>query len=99
MLVGSVPSVIRSDQGGELSGMKMRLFCREKRIRQEFSAPGTSWQNPRAEAAIGSISVRARALLAHAGMPAGYWEYAVQTSVAILNSWTPTSRHSNMTAH
>eukprot|EP00961_Rhodomonas_salina_P276996 3743552-Rhodomonas_salina.1 len=32
-------------------------------------------------------------------MPAGYWEYAVQASVAILNCWTPTSRHSNMTAH
>eukprot|EP00961_Rhodomonas_salina_P032961 443848-Rhodomonas_salina.1 len=69
----------------------MRLYCREKRIKQEFSNAGEHWQNPRAEAAIGTLSIRARALMAHAGVPHGYWEEALEYACQIENRCTPTS--------
>eukprot|EP00961_Rhodomonas_salina_P192272 2594481-Rhodomonas_salina.1 len=51
--------------------------------------------NGRAEAAIGNLSSRARALLAHAGMPAFYWQHALVYAAELENSFTPTTARSN----
>ena len=95
--VGCAPTIIRTDRAGEFAGLKMRDYCRGKRIRQEFAVPHEHWMNPRAESAIGTVSVRSRALLGFGNTPRGYWNNAAQYAVEIDNRFTPTSRSSNIT--
>eukprot|EP00961_Rhodomonas_salina_P298378 3938020-Rhodomonas_salina.1 len=58
--IGAAPTVLRCDAAAEHTSARFRLYLNTKRIRLELAVPGEHHLNPRAEAAIGSLSVRAR---------------------------------------
>eukprot|EP00961_Rhodomonas_salina_P061532 826287-Rhodomonas_salina.1 len=75
--IGKTPSILRSDNAGEMTGEMAKRFYKKNCIVHQTCCSYQHEGNGRAEAAIGNLSSRARALLTHAGMPASYWLHAL----------------------
>ena len=72
-------------------------YYRLYRIFHELCNAYQHWQNPRAEAAVGEIGVRARVMLAMAGAKLFYWGFAAHYACDINNSCLPYKAGSNIT--
>ncbi|KAI3814337.1 hypothetical protein L1987_19089 [Smallanthus sonchifolius] len=71
---------IRSDNGSEFKNSKMGLFCLQKGIHHEFSAPYVPQQNGVAERKNRTLVETARTMLADFKLPVTFWAEAVNTA-------------------
>ena len=72
--------IIRSDNGTEFRNGSMEEFCKERGVKQEFSAPGTPQQNGVVERKNRTLIEAARTMLDEAKLPTYFWAEAVQTA-------------------
>eukprot|EP00961_Rhodomonas_salina_P013360 179288-Rhodomonas_salina.1 len=78
-----------------MTGEMAKRFYKKNSIVHQTCCAYQHEGNGRAKAAIGNLSSRARALLAHAGMPASYWLHALVYAAELENFFTPTTAGSN----
>ena len=93
----STPKAIRTDNAGELLSAEAREYLRKHRIWHEVCNAFQHHQNPRSEAAIGNIGMRARTMLQASGVNKRHWPQAVMYACEIDNRTLPTVRGSSMT--
>ncbi|KAI3813979.1 hypothetical protein L1987_18717 [Smallanthus sonchifolius] len=84
---------IRSDNGSEFKNSKMVLFCLQKGIHHEFSAPYVPQQNGVAERKNRTLVEIARTMLADSKLPITFWAEAVNTACHVLNRVLTVKRH------
>ncbi|KAI3776002.1 hypothetical protein L1987_45762 [Smallanthus sonchifolius] len=84
---------IRSDNGSEFKNSKMGLFCLQKGIHHEFSAPYVPQQNGVAERKNRTFVETARTMLADSMLPVTFWAEAVNTACHVLNRVLTVKRH------
>ena len=81
---------LRTDNGGEYVSGEFEAYLKSKGIHHQLTVPHSPQQNGVAERMNRTVVESARSLIAHAGVPNGYWAEAVATAVYIRNR-TPTS--------
>ena len=79
------PRTLRSDNGAEYTSSKFKRFCRDSKIKQEFTVPETPQQNGVAERFNRTIVEMGRCLLIQAKLPKKYWVRALDTATHIRN--------------
>ncbi|KAI3742536.1 hypothetical protein L1987_60221 [Smallanthus sonchifolius] len=84
---------IRSDNGSEFKNSKMGLFCLQKGIHHEFSAPYVPQQNGVAERKNRTLVETARTMLADSKLPVTFWAETVNTACHVLNRVLTVKRH------
>ncbi|KAI3773999.1 hypothetical protein L1987_48541 [Smallanthus sonchifolius] len=84
---------IRSDNGSEFKNSKMGLFCLQKGIHHEFSAPYVPQQNGVVERKNRTLVETARTMLADSKLPVTFWAEAVNTACHVLNRVLTVKRH------
>eukprot|EP00921_Rhytidocystis_pertsovi_P001964 GHVQ01003338.1.p1 GENE.GHVQ01003338.1~~GHVQ01003338.1.p1 ORF type:complete len:330 (-),score=31.12 GHVQ01003338.1:10-999(-) len=77
------PSIIRSDNGGELHSKQFTEFCKQKRISHEFTAPYSPQQNAVVERRWTSLLEGTRCLLHESGLSKGLWVRDLDTVVYV----------------
>ncbi|KAK1384246.1 hypothetical protein POM88_021981 [Heracleum sosnowskyi] len=78
--------IIRSDNGTEFRNSIMEAFCKERGVKQEFSAPGTPQQNGVVERKNRTLIEAAITMLDEAKLPTYFWAEAVQTACFTQNA-------------
>ena len=79
------PRRLRTDNGAEYTFKKFKEFCRDSKIKQEFTVPETPQQNGVAERFNRTLVEMGRCLLIQAKLPKKYWVRALATAVHIRN--------------
>ena len=79
------PRTLRTDNGAEYTTGKFKQFCRDSKIRQEFTVPETPQQNGVAERFNRTLVEMGRCLLIQAKLPKKYWVRALDTAMHIRN--------------
>ena len=79
------PRTLRSDNGAEYTSRKFKEFCRDLKVKQEFTVPETPQQNGVAERFNRTLVEMGRCLLIQAKLPKKYWVRALDTATHILN--------------
>eukprot|EP00961_Rhodomonas_salina_P105998 1427536-Rhodomonas_salina.1 len=82
-----------------MCGSEAQQYYTSYNIYHERCSPHEHNQNPRAESAIGSLSMRARALMVHANAPKRFWGFAVQATCKCENHFLPFMRGSEHTCY
>ncbi|KAK1415001.1 hypothetical protein QVD17_30770 [Tagetes erecta] len=77
--------ILRSDNGTEFKNSNVDLFCAEKGIARQFSAPRTPQQNGVAERKNRTLIEAARSMLADAKILITFWDEAIATSCFVQN--------------
>ncbi|KAK1424407.1 hypothetical protein QVD17_19736 [Tagetes erecta] len=77
--------ILRSDNGTEFKNANVDLFCAEKGIARQFSAPRTPQQNGVAERKNRTLIEAARSMLADAKIPITFWDEAIATACFVQN--------------
>ncbi|KAK1419497.1 hypothetical protein QVD17_28669 [Tagetes erecta] len=77
--------ILRSDNGTEFKNANVELFCAEKGIARQFSAPRTPQQNGVAERKNRTLIEAARSMLADAKIPITFWDEAIATACFVQN--------------
>ena len=76
---------LRSDRGGEYTGLEYREYCLQTGIKQEFAATNTSKQNGISEREWASLLDMTRWFLAEAGVPKCLRQEAFHMAVYLAN--------------
>ena len=76
---------LRSDRGGEYTGLEYREYCLQTVIKQEFAATNTPQQNGISEREWASPWNMTRCFLAEAGVPKYLWQEASRMAVYLAN--------------
>ena len=76
---------LRSDNGGEYTGVDFKNFCKNHGIRQDFGIPYGPQDNGVAEKSWHVLSNMARSLRIQAGLGKRFWAEALNTAAYILN--------------
>lgn len=76
---------LRTDNGGEYLSKEFQAYLISKGTSHELTIPHTPQQNGVAERMNRTLQESARAMLAHAGLPNGYWAEAVSTAAYLRN--------------
>ncbi|GJV95024.1 retrovirus-related pol polyprotein from transposon TNT 1-94 [Tanacetum coccineum] len=84
---------LRSDNGTEFRNHKLKEFCDEKGISQNFSSPCTPEQNGIAERRNRTLIKAARTMLNSAKLPKQFWGEAVNTACYTQNRSIIVKRH------
>jgi hypothetical protein len=79
------PRTLRSDNGAEYTSSKFKEFCRNSKVKQEFTVPETPHQNGVAERFNCTLVEMGRCLLIQAKLPKKYWVRALDTATHIRN--------------
>ena len=79
------PRTLRTDNGAEYTSNKFKEFCRDSKIKQEFTVPETPQQNGVAERFNRTIVEMGRCLLIQAKLSKKYWVRALDTATHIRN--------------
>lgn len=82
------PQVIRSDNGGEYTGHRLREFYRKEGITAQFTVPYTPSQNGVAERKNRSLVEMVRCMLNDAELPRELWGEAVVAANFLQNRMT-----------
>jgi hypothetical protein len=77
--------VLHSDRGGEYMAANVKDILSQRGIEHQLTMPGSPQQNGKAERFNRTIMDKAMAMLHTAGLPNGFWEYAVSTAAHIYN--------------
>ena len=83
--IGKSLKCLRSDRGGEFTSNEFEIFCNDKEIKRQTSAPRTPPQNGIAKRRNRSILDYARTLMIQKKVALKYWREAVSTVVYTLN--------------
>ena len=89
---------IRSDNGGEYTGVEFNDYCRKRGIVKEHTIPYTPAQNGVSERLNRTIMENVRAMLYQSALPLYLWAEAVHT-VVYLRNLCPTSRFKGETPY
>ncbi|KXJ62464.1 hypothetical protein RP20_CCG008240 [Aedes albopictus] len=84
-LFGRKPKAIRSDQGGEYSGKRLRAFYKREGISAQYTAGYSPQQNGIAERKNRSLIEMVRCMLFDAQLEQRYWAEALSTAVYLQN--------------
>lgn len=84
-LFGRKPKAVRSDQGGEYVGNKLRAFYRREGIQVQYTARYSPQQNGVAERKNRYLVEMVRCLLFDANLHQCYWAEALNTAVHLQN--------------
>ena len=76
---------LRTDNGAEYTANKFKDYCRDSRIKQEFTVPETPQQNGVAARFNRTLVEMGRSLLIQAKLPKLYWVRALSTAAHIRN--------------
>lgn len=76
---------LHSDRGGEYMAANVQDILSQRGIEHRLTMPGSPQQNGKAERFNRTIMDKAMALLHNAGLPNGFWEFAVHTAAHIYN--------------
>ena len=76
---------LRTGNGGEFKSDEFVKFCRERRIRREYTTPYSLEQNGITERINRRIQERVVSMLQHSGLSDGFWAEAPLTAVHIIN--------------
>ena len=79
------PITLRTDNGAEYTSNKFKEFCRDSKIKQEFTVPETPQQNGVAERFNRTIVEMGRCLLIQAKLSKKYWVRALDTATHVQN--------------
>ena len=79
------PRTLRTDNGAEYTSNKFKEFCRDSKIKQEFTVPETPQQNGVAERFNRTTVDMGRCLLIQAKLTKKYWVRALDTGTHIRN--------------
>ena len=79
------PRRLRTDNGAEYTANKFKDYCRDSRIKQEFTVPEIPQQNEVAERFNRTQVEMGRSLLIQAKLPKRYWVRALSTAAHIRN--------------
>ena len=82
----------RSDGGGEYLSNYFQEFLTDNGISMSRSTPRSPEQNGKSERIIQTLMSMTRSMIKHAGLPDGYWCYALECAVYIYNR----SSHSSL---
>jgi transposase InsO family protein len=82
---GRKVKALRSDRGGEFLPTEFQLELRARGIDPQFSAPGVSQQNGKAERLNRTLLDKSRCMLADSGLPPRFWSEAVPTANFLRN--------------
>mmetsp|Transcript_18530 Transcript_18530/g.37664 ORF Transcript_18530/g.37664 Transcript_18530/m.37664 type:complete len:1503 (+) Transcript_18530:3729-8237(+) len=96
-ILRGTPRALRTDNAGEMLSAAAREYMRKHKIWHELCNAYEHHQNPRAEAAIGEIGMRARTMLQFSGVSRRHWPQSVMYATEIANRTLPTSRGSSET--
>jgi transposase InsO family protein len=88
---GNHLKILRTDGGGEYNSNDFKLFCEEKGIIHEVTAPYTPQHNGLAERRNRTLLNMARCMLKSKELPKKLWGEAVNTAAYVLNM-CPTKR-------
>ena len=77
--------ILRSDRGGEYISGEFQQYLMDNGIISQFSALGTPQKNGVAERRNRTLLNMGRLMLSYSTVPVSFWEYALQTSMYILN--------------
>mgnify|MGYP001810966029 CR=1 FL=1 len=75
----------RSDRGGEFLSARFSEWCNARGISHNLTAPYTPQQNGLAEVSNRILQEKMRSMLAEAGLPLRYWEFAVRYACWVKN--------------
>ncbi|CAN0462903.1 unnamed protein product [Laminaria digitata] len=76
---------LRSDRGGNYTGLEYREYCLQTGIKQEFAATNTPQQKGISEREWASLWNMTRCFLAEAGVPKFLWQEAFRIAVYLAN--------------
>ena len=79
------PRRLRTDNGAEYTSMQFKDYCRDSKIKQEFTVPETPQQNGVAKRFNRTLVEMGRSLLIQAKLPKRYWVRALSTADHIRN--------------
>ena len=79
------PRTLRTDNGAEYTSNKFKEFCRDSKVKQEFTVPETPQQNGVAERFNRTIVEMGQYLLIQAKLSKKYWVRALDTATHIRN--------------
>jgi len=96
---GRAPSILRTDGAGEMTSADFEQSLLHDQTFHQKSVPYSQFQNGRAEAAIRTVSTRARTLMADSALPAKYWDYAMEAAAHLENTTQPHAPGSTATAY
>jgi hypothetical protein len=96
---GRTPSILRTDGAGEMTSKEFEDELLNAGTFHQKSVPHSQYQNGRAEAAIRTVSTRARALMTGAALPAKYWCYAMEYAAFLENTTKPYLQGSCLTPY
>ena len=86
MIAGNVKiSKLRSDNGGEFTSKRLKAFCQENGIKQEYTCKYTPQQNAVAERMNRTILDKVRCMLLETNLPKYLWGEAVRNAVYQIN--------------
>ena len=77
---------MRSNRGGEFTSHEFELFCNDRGIKRQTSAPRTPPQNGVAERRNRSIMDCARTLMMEKSVALKYWKEAMSSTIYTLNN-------------
>ena len=76
---------LHSDRGGEYMASQVQEILKERGIEHHLTMPGSPQSNGKAERFNRTIEDKATAMLKHAGLSNGFWEFAWTAAVHIYN--------------
>ncbi len=79
------PRRLRTDNGAEYTSKQFKDYCKDSKIKQEFTVPETPQQNGVAERFNRTLVEMGRSLLIQAKLPKRYWVRALSTAAHIRN--------------
>jgi len=99
VMTGRTPKVVQTDNAGEMTSGECIAYYSEQKIFHKACAPDEHEQNPRAESAIGSLSMRCRVMLFASGLPKFYWGFCIIYCAEIENRTLPFKANSTHTCY
>ena len=85
VITGSSPKVVQTDNAGEMISGECIAYYSAQGIFHKACSPDEHEQNPSAESAIGSLSMRCRVMLCASGLPKFYWGFRILYAVECEN--------------
>ena len=85
LMTGLKVKVFRTDNGGEYTSLEFEAYLLNLGIRHETTTPETPQQNGLAESLNHVIVERSRCMLFDSNRTVGFWLYAVECAVYLMN--------------
>jgi len=98
-MTGRTPKVIQTDNAGEMTSGECIAYYSDQKIFHKACAPDEHEQNPRAESAIGSLSMLCWVMLFSSGLAKHYWGFCIIYAAELENRTLPFKNNSTHTCY